>query len=49
MAVDTAAVKFFNQVENIKLAAVGHLAKGEQHKLGTTNLDKINIKRIKLQ
>lgn len=49
VAVDTAAVKFFNQVENMELAAVGHLAKGEQHKLGTTNLDKINIKRIKLQ
>lgn len=48
VAVDTAAVRFFNQVEKMDIAAVGHLSKGEAHKLGSTNLDKITIKRIKI-
>lgn len=48
VAIDTAAVRFFNQVEKMDIAAVGHLSKGEEHKLGSTNLDKITIKRIKI-
>lgn len=48
VAVDTAAVQFFNQVEKMDIKAVGHIGKGESVKLGTTQLSKLNIKRIKL-
>ena len=48
VAVDTAAAKFFNQVREMPLDTVGHLAKGEALKVGTMNLDKLNVKRIKL-
>lgn len=48
VAIDTAAVRFFNQVEKMDLSAVGHIEKGEALKLGTTNLDKLTIKRIKI-
>ena len=48
VAVDTAAVQFFNQAEKMSLADVGHIEKGETHKLGTTNLEKLNIKRIRI-
>lgn len=48
VAVDTAAAKFFNQVREMPLDTVGHLAKGEALKVGTMNLDKLNVKRIKM-
>lgn len=48
VAVDRAALNFFNQVKKLDLEAVGHIGKGEALKLGTTNLDKLEIKRIKL-
>lgn len=48
VAVDTAAAKFFNQVREMPLEHVGHLASGQALKLGTMNIDKLNIKRIKL-
>ena len=48
VAVDTAAVRFFNQVEKMDIASVGHLSKGEALRLGTTDLDRLAIKRIKL-
>ncbi|WP_418697401.1 DUF362 domain-containing protein [Bacteroides sp.] len=48
VAVDTAAAKFFNQVRNMPLDTVGHLANGQALKLGTMDLDKLNIKRIKI-
>lgn len=48
VAVDRAALNFFNQVKKLDLDAVGHIGKGEALKLGTTNLDKLEIKRIKL-
>lgn len=48
VAADTAAVRFFNQVEKMDIAAVGHVGKGEAHQLGTTQLDRLSIKRIKL-
>lgn len=48
VAADTAALKFFNQVEKLDLNAVGHIKRGEALKLGSTNLDKITIKRIKI-
>lgn len=48
VAVDTAAAKFFNQVREMPLDAVGHLANGEALRIGTMDLDKLNIKRIKI-
>ena len=48
IAVDTAATKFFNQVSAMPLETVEHIGKGEALKIGTTQLDKLNIKRIKI-
>ena len=48
IAVDTAAVKFFNQVQEMDLATVSHIALGEKLNLGTSDLSKIEIKRIKM-
>lgn len=48
VAADTAALRLFNQVKNLDMEAVGHIGKGETLKLGTSNLDKITIKRIKI-
>lgn len=48
VAVDTAATKFFNQIREMPLEHVGHLANGQALKLGTMNIDKLNVKRIKM-
>lgn len=48
VAVDTAALGLFNQVKKLDMEAVAHISKGEEFKLGTTSLDKLTIKRIKL-
>jgi uncharacterized protein (DUF362 family) len=48
IAADTAAIGLFNQVEEMDINTVTHIAKGENFKLGTQNLDKLNIKRIRL-
>lgn len=48
VAIDTAALGMFNQVKKLDIEAVGHLAKGEALKLGSTDLSKINIQRIKI-
>jgi len=48
VAVDTAAVGLFNQVETMDIKSVGHIANGEKLKLGTQDLSKLNIKRIKI-
>ena len=48
VATDTAALRFFNQVEKLDISAVGHIGKGEALKLGTSNLDKLTINRIKI-
>ena len=48
VAVDTAATKFFNQTRDMPLEHVGHLAIGQEMKLGTMNIDKLNVKRIRL-
>lgn len=48
VAADTAALKLFNQVKKLDMVAVGHIGKGEELKLGSTDLDKIKIKRIKI-
>ena len=48
VAIDTAALALFNQVKKLDMEAVGHIGKGEALKLGTTDLKKVNIKRIKI-
>ncbi len=48
VAVDTAATKFFNQVSEMPLESVEYIGKAEALKLGTTQLDKLNVKRIKI-
>lgn len=48
VAADTAAIKFFNQVQKMDLNEVGHIAKGEALRLGTRNLDSLKIERIKM-
>ncbi|MDF9829624.1 DUF362 domain-containing protein [Parabacteroides sp. PF5-6] len=48
VAVDTAALGMFNQVKKLDIEAVGHLAKGEALNLGSTDLKKVNIKRVKI-
>ncbi|MDR1815015.1 MAG: DUF362 domain-containing protein [Tannerella sp.] len=48
IATDTAALQFFNQVKKLPLEAVGHITMGQSLKLGTTDLQGLNIKRIKI-
>ncbi|HON02947.1 MAG TPA: tat (twin-arginine translocation) pathway signal sequence, partial [Paludibacteraceae bacterium] len=48
VAVDTAATNFFNQVRDMPLESVGHLVKAQELKVGTMNLNQLNIKRIKM-
>ncbi|WP_455672140.1 DUF362 domain-containing protein [Phocaeicola sp.] len=48
VAVDTAAAKFFNQVREMPLDKVGHLEKGQSLNVGTMDIDKLKIKRIKI-
>ena len=48
VAVDTAAANFFNQVREMPLSKVAHLAKAQELKVGTMNLESLKIKRIKL-
>ena len=48
VAADTAAVGLFNQVQEMDINSVSHIANGEKLNLGTQNLNKLNIKRIKI-
>lgn len=48
VAIDTAATSFFNQVRDMPLESVGHLAKAQALKLGTMNIDNLNVKKIKM-
>ena len=48
VAVDTAAIKFYNQIESMNLAAVEHVGKAEALRVGTTHLENLNVKRIKI-
>jgi uncharacterized protein (DUF362 family) len=48
VAIDTAALQFFNQVKTLELEAVKHIELGQSHQLGSTDLNKITIKRIKI-
>ncbi|MDR0537295.1 MAG: DUF362 domain-containing protein [Tannerellaceae bacterium] len=50
VALDAAGLATFNQYAPVKLevATVGHIGHGEMLKLGSTNLSKLNIQRIKI-
>ena len=48
VAVDTAAMKLFSQVQPTDLSDVRYIALAEKLRVGTQNLDKLNVKRIKL-
>lgn len=48
VAADTAAIKMFNQVEAMSIEQVGCIAHGEKLNLGTSQIDNLNIQRIKL-
>jgi uncharacterized protein (DUF362 family) len=49
VAIDTAATKFAQRFTNVTLEQATHIGIGETMKLGTTNLDKLNIKRIEVK
>jgi uncharacterized protein (DUF362 family) len=48
VAVDTAATRFFNQVREMPLDDVRHIANGQALGIGTMDLDKLNVKRVRL-
>ncbi|MDR2495678.1 MAG: DUF362 domain-containing protein [Tannerellaceae bacterium] len=50
VALDTAALAVFNQFapQKLDMAAVGHIGHGASLKLGSTELSKLNIERIKM-
>ena len=48
VAVDTAAVNFFNQFRTLTIADASHISLGEQLQLGTTKLENLKIERIRL-
>lgn len=48
VAVDTAAANFFNQVREMPIEKVTHIRKAQELKLGTMDLDKLNIKRVRI-
>ena len=48
VAVDTAAMKLFSQVQPTDLSDVRYIALAEKLRVGTQNLEKLNVKRIKL-
>ena len=48
VAADTAALKMFSQVRPTEIADVRYIGLAEKLNLGTQNLDKLNVKKIKL-
>ena len=48
VAVDTAAMKLYSQVEPTDLKDVRYIALAEKNRVGTQNLERLNVKRIKL-
>jgi len=48
VAVDTAATNFFNQIEKMPLESVKHIANAEELHLGTMDLSKLKVKKIKI-
>jgi uncharacterized protein (DUF362 family) len=48
VAVDTASAKFFNQIRTMPLSSVSYLEKAAALKVGRMDIDRLNIKRIKM-
>jgi uncharacterized protein (DUF362 family) len=48
VAVDTAAVAFFNQYRTMSINDASHIKLGETLKVGTTKLDTLKVERIKI-
>ena len=48
VAVDTASMKLFSQVVPTDMKDVRYIALAEKNRVGTQNLEKLNVKRIKL-
>lgn len=48
VAVDTAATNFFNQAREMPLENVTHISKGQELGVGTMDLEKLNIKRVRI-
>ncbi|MDO5566939.1 MAG: tat (twin-arginine translocation) pathway signal sequence, partial [Planctomycetia bacterium] len=48
VAIDTAATAMFNQIVPMPLEDVKYIGYGAEMNLGTTELAKLNVKRIKL-
>lgn len=48
VAADTAAVNFFNQFTAMTIEDASHIVKGEELKLGTTNLASLKVERIRM-
>lgn len=48
VAVDTAAIKMFSQVKPTELKDVRYIELAEQLKVGTQNIEKLNVKKVKL-
>ena len=48
VAADTAALKLFSQVQPTDINDVRHIGLAEKAHVGTMNLDKLNVKRIKM-
>jgi uncharacterized protein (DUF362 family) len=48
VAVDTAAVKFFNQLKDMPIEDVKHIGLARDLNVGTMDLTKMNVKRVKI-
>lgn len=48
VAVDTAAINFFNQVREMPLSKVEYLSNAEKLKVGTTKLDTLKVRKVKI-
>jgi uncharacterized protein (DUF362 family) len=48
VAVDTAATKFFSQIREMPLSHVKYLSHAQEMKIGTMDIDNLNVKRIKI-
>lgn len=48
VAADTAAIKFYNQISPMDISAVEHVGKAEALRVGTTKIEGLNVKRIKV-
>lgn len=48
VAVDTAAIKFFNQIKEMPISDVKYLKFSEEHQIGTMNVESLRVKKIKI-